>query len=116
MANDSDMLKALVLEAMMKSLDEKKREELLRGALETLITPVGRNVYGARATSPLEDAFDHAISGLARTIVREMLDTDEVKDRVRAIAQTAFQKMASDQERIATAMADALVTAMTRRD
>lgn len=111
MSVSDDATKALVLDAMMKSLDQAKRDELIRRALEALVTP--QHVHGSRRNSALEDAFQYAINGMAREIVREMLEQDDVKQRVREIVAKAFEKFTTDGDRIATAMANAFVTAMT---
>jgi hypothetical protein len=109
-----DTLNALVTEAMFRALDEKKREELIKEALKTLITPVQRGSYHGPATSPIQDAFHDAINAVARDVVREMCKSDEAQDAIREVVGTAFEKMLIDKERLATEMASAMVAAITK--
>ena len=108
-----ETLNALVTEAMFRALDEKKREELIKTALATLITPRTQG-YGQQTTTPIQDAFDMAIHAVARDIVAKMIKTDEAQDAIRKIASAAFEKMLIDKERLATEMANAMVQAIVK--
>ena len=112
-----DATKALILSAMMSAIDQKTRDNLIAKALETLIAPSSEGAYGRKAgPSRLEQAFAYAVEEMARKIVDEMIDTEEVRQRIRDIATVAFEKMATDKDQIATRMAEAMIQAMTKRD
>lgn len=109
-----DTLNALVTEAMFRALDEKKREELIKTALATLVKPTQQGNYGGRTTTPIQDAFESAIRAAAYDIVREMCKTDEAQDAIREVVGEAFTKMLTDKDRLATEMASAMVSAITK--
>lgn len=109
-----ETLNALVTEAMFRALDEKKREELIKGALATLITPK-QGPYGSRVSStPIQDAFDYAIHSMAREMVITMIKTPEAQEAISKVVTAAFHKMVEDTDRLAAAMATAMVDAFTK--
>ncbi len=111
-------LNALVITAMMQALDEQKRDQLIRKALEALIAPSAPS-YGSSRPDPseLETAFNLAVFNTAREVVKEMLDTDEIRAKVRDLAARAFDKMiGADTEALAESMANTFVYAMTKRE
>ncbi len=113
MTMPNDALHALVATAMMQALDQAKRDELIRTALEHLITPLRSNAYQT-ATSPLQDAFNSAVRETARAIIEEMLTTEKVRVQIRTLAARAFEKMATDNGDLAGRMAEALAGALSR--
>lgn len=116
MSTEQDATEALVVAAMMQALDQKKRDELIAKALEALVaTPM--NSYTRRQDpSPLDEAFQSAVRSVANQIVKEMVDTDDIRTRIRALIASAFEKMLSDNDNLSTKMAEAIVSAMSRRD
>lgn len=114
MAEDTAM-KALVIEAMYKSLDDAKREELIKGAIATLLTPTtsGHGVYG-RITSPLKDAFDMAIQQVARDLVFETVRAEgPIRERIKALCGDALGRLVlADDNLLATELATAFVRAL----
>lgn len=108
----TEAMNALVATAMMQALDQQKRDELIRRAIETLLTPASSN-YG-RGKSPLQDAFDMAVQSTAREIISEMLTTENVRDQIRTMCGKAFQAMATDDGELASGMARAIVDAIRR--
>jgi hypothetical protein len=80
-------LQEIVSAAILKSLDEEKRNALIEGAIKYLLTPgENRSAYSSRPTpSPLQEAYNSAIYSVAVAEVRKLLESDQrVKD---AIAQ-----------------------------
>jgi hypothetical protein len=108
-----ETLNALVTEAMFRALDEKKREEMIKAALATLVTSRQQG-YGRRTTTPIQDAFEIAIQAIAQDVVREMCKTDKAQDAIREVVGAAFEKMLTDKDRLATEMASAMVKAITK--
>lgn len=116
MSTEKDATKALVVTAMMQALDQNKRDELIMKALEALVAPQ-RNSYMHRDDpSPLEEAFKSAVRDLAHSIVKEMVNTDEIRTKIRALISSAVEKMTADSDRLSGKMAEAIVSAMSSRD
>jgi len=109
-----ETLNALVTEAMFRALDEKKREELIKAALEALVKPVKQGGYGSRMTTPIQDAFESAIREVAHNIVCAMCKTDEAQDAIRGVVGAAFEKMLTDKDRLASEMTSAMIAAITK--
>lgn len=113
--NPNDALNALVLTAMMQALTQQSRDELIRKALEALIKPKGEQQYGRPApTSPLEDAFNHAVWEVARKIVGEMVQGEEIRTKIRDLVTKAVEKAMATEDEITSRMANALAGALTR--
>jgi len=112
---DDTAMKALVVEAMFKSLDEGKREALIKGAIAALITPTnkGHGYYGPNK-SPLEDAFNDAIQQVARELVFETVRAEgPIRDRLKALCAAALEKLVlTDEGQLATELATAIVRAI----
>lgn len=106
----TDTMQALVIEAMARLLDDKKRDELIRQALAALLEKRSFG-YGA-ASSQIEREFQGAVTDVARTIVREIIETDELKARIRDLASKAIERALLDEttlvDRIARAFGKAL--------
>jgi hypothetical protein len=116
-STEQDATRALVVAAMMQALDQKKRDELIGKALEALVAPSSTNYgYGSNRPGPseLENAFRDAMRNLAQKIVAEMVNTDDVRAKIRDVAAAAFEKMVSNKDALAEKMAAAIVEAMTR--
>jgi len=108
-------MKALVVEAMYKALDDKKKEELIRAALAALVAPKQSGTYGySQGKTEIHLAFEGAVLDLAREVVREMIATDEIRARMRELAAAAFEKMLTNRDALANEMASALVGAITK--
>ena len=108
----NEPLNALVLEAMLSALDRDKRDELIRKALEALITPPDSRGYGIKAKSPLQEAFDQAVYDTARVIVKDMLATDEIRGQVRTLVAAAVGRMTLDTDLLSERLANAITEAI----
>lgn len=85
-------VKALVTEALFKAIDEKKREELLKAAIGSLLKEEGGH-YGPK-TSKLQDCFNQAAYEVAREIVREKMTKDEAfKGAIGTVVTEALNKV-----------------------
>jgi len=109
---DDTAMKARVIEAMYKSLDDQKREHLIKNAIAALLEekPSGHGVYGAR-TSPLRDAFNDAIQQVAREVVFEQVRAPgPIRERIEKLCGDALGKLVlADDSLLATEFATALV-------
>ena len=107
---NNDPLKSLVMTAMMQALDQKARDELIAKALAALITPRESHGYSSRKMpTPLEEAFDYAVTNVARQIVTEMMHGEEAQAKLRAVIAAGFERfIAINPDTLGQAMADAL--------
>lgn len=108
----TDAIKSLVVDAMMKHLDESKRDELIRQALASLIKVKPGHGYGERGSSPLEDAFGLAVQQVAHEIVREQVASDRIRDQIKVLVAAALEHLFVDQDRIARLLAEKLSAAL----
>ncbi len=91
---DDFNFKNAVSEAILKSLDETKREQLIKSALEYLLT---KSTSSYNKTSPLEDAFRSAVMQETREItVQYLKDNAEFNTVIQGIIAEAVQKIATD--------------------
>jgi hypothetical protein len=114
--SDTDTaMKALVIEAMYKSLDADKREALIRSAIATLLSPStkGHGYYGSQTTL-LQDAFNDAIQQVARELVfEEVRKEGPIRERIRALCGEAMGRLVlADDGALATELSTALVRAL----
>lgn len=108
--SDDSAMKVLVIEAMYKSIDEQKREALIKGAIETLLTAKA-DAYGYRkSSSPLQDAFDQAIQQVARELVIETVRAEgPIRERIKALCGEALGRLLlADDSTLATEIAGAI--------
>jgi hypothetical protein len=92
---DSDAVRDIVAKGIVQALGEEQRDAVLRQAVEHLIA-VPKSSYGSPGKSPLQEAFDRAVTGAANTIVREMLNEDAVKAQVDAAIRAKVTAMLAD--------------------
>jgi len=91
-----EQLKGAVSEAVMTALSEADRRTLIQNALNHLLTPA-KPQYGSRATTPLQDAFDDAISRVARKLCEERISADpEIAAQVNALIGDMVKKAFGD--------------------
>ncbi len=116
MTLQDEAMKALVVEAMFKGLDEKKRDELLKGALTYLINPQGSGSggYGSYGrTSPLQDAWNSAASAAAYEAVRDQVKNNpEIKAKIVDIFTKAWTQVFEKEDILVTKVAEGIVSAM----
>lgn len=113
---DPETLKSIVAEAIMASLDDKKREALISGAISHLLTP-NTERYGSQK-SPLDDAFRYAVQQVAQKIATEMIANDEVvKTKIRTLLNEAMLRvMETNREATINKLANAITEGMAYRN
>ncbi len=114
---DPESLKDVVSAAILKSLDDTKRDVMIEAALKHLLTPQGGSAYH-KAESPLQTAFNNAVSFVATQIAKETLENDSsVKANIQALLNEAFVKvMSENREKTVSSIADAIVKGLTHRE
>jgi hypothetical protein len=107
-----DTLKALVVKAVFDSVPQAKREELLKAAIEKLLTPE-RDAYSKREKTPLQELFEQAVYGHAREVVSKMLaDDPKFKEQLEGVFRDACKKVFEEQREVTvTNMASAITNA-----
>lgn len=110
---DDVALKSIMSEAILRSLDDAKRETIIRGAIEHLMTPqVDQYNRGTRA-SPLEQAFRNAIELEASRYARDRVASDPaVQTMIARLFTEALARAESDDTR--AKIVDGMVTALAR--
>lgn len=87
---DIDM-KELVSKAIFDSLDEKKKEDLLKTALQNVLAP-NSSLYSRN--SALQDAFNEAVRIKSREILLDKLEKDEgFKNEVNRLIADVMDKV-----------------------
>lgn len=112
---DPELVKTVVAEAILKSLDEQKREVLIKAALTNLLAPSdGR--YGS--PDNITSAFNYAVRDVAQKIASEMLLSDEsVKEKIRGLINEATTRLfETNREQTVTKLADAIAQGLAPRD
>lgn len=107
----SDMQAAMATQ-IVASLTDEAREKIITEAVNALIAPQQREVYGGRkeaAPSLIQEAFTSAVSGMARTIAHDMIEQNpEVERRIREAAGAAILTWMEADYNLTGALADAL--------
>jgi len=113
---DNEMMKGLVSEALLRSLDEGQRNTLIKGAIEHLLAPQNGDFH-RKGTSPMESAFRYACENAARTIINEEMTKDETfKTKIRELFSAALIRvMETDREQSIGKLAAAITDALVRR-
>lgn len=112
---DSDGLKSIMSEAILRAVDEKTRDTLIKQAITYLLAP-GEPIYqgGKKRPSPLEESYKYAVESYARRMAHELLEQDEgVKAQVKGLLQEAMERAfvthrEATVERVAKALAEGL--------
>ena len=81
--------------AIIKTLDEKKKDELIKGAISYLMSE-GDSTYGNDKT-PLQHAFEDALQQKAREYIADFIDKDPtVKEAIIGLIKDAVVKITTD--------------------
>lgn len=116
---DEQMMHGLVSEALLKTLDEEKRNLLIMGAIKHLLSPVkGSSLYDKDRVSPLQEAFQYALRNEAQKWVAERLSTDEaLKTQINSLLTEALtQVMETNREKTVASIAEAITKGMAYKE
>lgn len=98
--SDND-LKNIASEAILRAIDQKSRDDIIRQAIEYLIKP---DSYGGK--TPLERSFQAACYATCMEICRQQIsESEEIKGKISSLVSAAVQKLFTER-------ADVLVTKM----
>jgi hypothetical protein len=109
----SEQIKDFVAEAILQQLDDATKNEMIAGALKHLVTKgKSRGYPHTEYPSPLEEAYNRAVSETARGIVGELVK-DEFKDRIESVCRDALEKIfAENREKLVDGIAQSMQRAM----
>lgn len=106
---DEAQIKGLVAEGILSQLTEEGRQNLIKQAIEYLLTPPKSTDRYSTTTpkSPIQEAFENAATWVVRDVVKDIIEKDEafkttvnnmVTDTVAAAMDNDydFQKLVSD--------------------
>lgn len=94
-------MQGAVAAAIVQTLTVEKRDELLKSAIVTLLTPANSG-YGREKRSPLQDAFEQCVHQFARqTILKKLEDDGETRQMIEGVVTDAVKK-AFEESREAT--------------
>jgi hypothetical protein len=82
-------IKDIVAEAVLRSLDEQKREALIQGAITHLLKG---DPNDPRSLPPIERFFRAAVDSLARELMEAEMQKPEVKAKLAAIVGEATER------------------------
>jgi hypothetical protein len=99
-------LRELVQEAIFAKMTPEGRDALIKKALETLLAQSG---IPGHNKSPIRDAFDDAVVGVAREIAREVINSQGYREKIREVCVEAIESMfAKRTEKLAEKVGDRL--------
>lgn len=102
-----DQLAGFVSAAILGAVSEAQRDELIKDAIRFLLTPSDKSRgYGYTRRTPLQDAFDIAVEGVCREMVKEMFQKDEaVRREIKKVITEGYQRALADHEPLISAIA-----------
>jgi len=111
---DPETLKDVVSAAILKSLDDTKKDAMIESAIKHLLTPQGGGTYH-KAESPLQTAFNTAVNLVAMQIAKETLENKpSVRANIEALLSEAFVKvMSENREKTVSTIADAITKGLS---
>lgn len=111
---DTPQMRELLAQAVFASLDEVKRDVLIKSAIQHLVT---QNTDRYDRTSPIENAFNYAVRDVAQKIAAEMLTNDSsVQEKIRALLNEAMVRLTeTNREKTVEKLADAIAAGMAYR-
>lgn len=116
---DSEQLKAIMSAAIFQSLDDVKKEAMIKQAIAHLLAP-GEPVYqgGKRRPSLLEEAYQWAVETHAKRMAHEILEQDDtVKGQIRSLLSEAMERaLVTHREATVERLANALGDGLWKRD
>lgn len=115
---DTPQLRELLAQAVLASLDEVKRDMLIKGAIEFLVTKDTSGGYGYNRKSPIEDAFNYAVRDVAQKTANDMLTNDSgLQEKLRELVNEALVRlMETNREKTVEKIADAIAAGMAYRE
>lgn len=113
---NNEQMVTLVTKAIFDSMTPESREELLKGAISSLMVTRKQGHYGATDKTPLQEAFELAAFRVAQTIIEEEMKGDEnFRVSVKAAYTLAVEKTFKGDglEKVVTRVSNAMIQALS---
>ena len=89
---DEDTLKTVTARILFESMTKEDRDKLLEDALKNLLKePVSRDMYSRDKRTKFQEAFDNAVAACALSLIKEHLQTPEVRELLSAKVAAATE-------------------------
>ena len=111
---DPEAVQSIASAAIFDHLDQEARDSIIKQAVQHLLTPEkDRNSYGVGKT-PLQRAFDQAISQAAHKVVREQIENDPaVQEKIlEMLGPLLNSAMEAEAKELDTTLADKIGSAL----
>lgn len=117
---DTEAIQTIAQKAILEGLGQDQRDLIIQQAVEGLLArPKNQNSWrGDHDPSPLQIAFNNAVSSVAMQIAREVVAEDErVKERIRELMGEVIAELLGDEgySEAAEIFAGALTSAIRER-
>jgi len=109
-----DAVRSIVSKAIMENLPQETKDDVIRQAVTSLITPP-RDTYGRPSETPLQAAFSQAVHRAVHQIATEMVEQNpQVRQRIADLLGelTAALIRQDDEWTLRTKIAEAVTTAV----
>jgi hypothetical protein len=93
---DQETVRALVAKGIVDSLGGEQQQIILSQAVEGLLRDTEQYGKAVPGTSPLARAFQTQVNAVAIEIVKDYLDTPELKARIAEAARAGVDKLMSE--------------------
>src|SRR6266446_10736215 len=94
---DTADMREIISEALLRAIDEKKRDELILAALRYLTTPQKPYGNGPMREAPLAEVFQYAVRNLAQECATKMLsDNETFKTALNGMITEALLRVTTD--------------------
>lgn len=99
-----EQFRALTHKALFDAMSQETRDELVRSAIQTVISGEGGPKHGGYVRlSPLQEIFDKTVSKIAEEIALEMIESNpEYKEKIRSVVVEGFDAIFSGENRAKT--------------
>lgn len=113
---DDAKMKELIGEAILQSLDESKRAAIFKAAIAHILTPEKPTYGHGNAVSPLESAFNDALTWHVRRFAQDMIENDEaIKEQLKSLMAEAAARVFVNRDGLVDKIADAIERGLSNR-
>jgi hypothetical protein len=113
---NAEAMQAIVAKAIIYNIPAEDQSALIESALRFLIEPL-KDGYGSKRSSPLQNAFDQAVTKSAYAVVEKLVEEDlAIVERIRGLVHDQITKALAGEyaitEHIGAAIANVVARAL----